>query len=692
MKIFLSYGHDRNTPIVLRIKHDLEAAGHLVWIDSAEIKGGDDWRRSIVDGLMDTDWTLGFLSRHSVRSPGVCLDELAIALHVKGGTIATVLVESEAAVEPPISVSHIQRFDMHDWAERMADKSEAGEKWYSSKLNEILFALADPKAERFGGELKELDRLLGPISQENEIGARVDGFVGRAWLRSALDDWCKNARESRLFWISGAPGTGKSTFAASLAHKSRLNVIAVNFCRYNVEEQCDPARVVCTLAFQIATRLSDFRRFLLDRLQKEGLKSVELHAKPVPVLFDRLLVEPLRFAIDGGRQRERFLVIIDALDETIRGGRSALTEVLAESCYKLPDWVAVVVTSRPEPSILRQFAGLKPQIIETESLENLNDCRAFVRRWLAIESLGAGETEARVDRIIAASRGNFLFVRMLRDAVSAGLMGLEQPDALPLGLVGLYERWFRRQFPSAAAYADCRSFFEVLAAAEHPVPESWFERIFGWSKQDQAKVFEQVGSLVERRADGVLPFHKSLLDWLIDDSRAGADFIIDPKVGARCLQSALWTEFLAWIEQPGNVRLDPFCRDELLVQLTGTNGEPGQLREFARVLGDPEIIRRRMLVGTAASEDTRRQARHAFAELVWQSASVWPKGVDAAPLQECAIAMANVAWETWEALRSRRLKPQPPHYNEPSECIFLLVTAVRIAWVLRLYRSCSING
>jgi hypothetical protein len=268
----------------------------------------------------------------------------------------------------------------------------------------------------------------------------------------------------------------------------------------------------------------------------------------------------------------------------------------------------------------------------------------------------------------------------LRDAVSAGLMDLEHPDALPLGLVGLYERWFRRQFPSAAAYADCRSFFEVLAAAEHPVPESWFERIFGWSKQDQAKVFEQVGSLVERRADGVLPFHKSLLDWLIDDSRAGADFIIDPKVGARCLQSALWTEFLAWIEQPGNVRLDPFCRDELLVQLTGTNGEPGQLREFARVLGDPEIIRRRMLVGTAASEDTRRQARHAFAELVWQSASVWPKGVDAAPLQECAIAMANVAWETWEALRSRRLKPQPPHYNEPSECIFLLVTAVRIAW------------
>jgi hypothetical protein len=42
----------------------------------------------------------------------------------------------------------------------------------------------------------------------------------------------------------------------------------------------------------------------------------------VPSLFDWLLAEPMRFAIDGGRGNERYLVIIDALDETIREGRS----------------------------------------------------------------------------------------------------------------------------------------------------------------------------------------------------------------------------------------------------------------------------------------------------------------------------------------------------------------------------------
>jgi len=45
MRVFLSYGHDQNTPLVERISRDLEAAGHGVWIDRSEIKAGEDWCR-----------------------------------------------------------------------------------------------------------------------------------------------------------------------------------------------------------------------------------------------------------------------------------------------------------------------------------------------------------------------------------------------------------------------------------------------------------------------------------------------------------------------------------------------------------------------------------------------------------------------------------------------------------------------
>ena len=129
MNIFLSYGHDRNAELVQRIKADLEAAGHRVWIDADKIKGGDDWRRSIVEGLTGSDWTVAFLSQYSTRSPGVCLDELAIALNVKGGTIATVLVEAEDVVGVPVTIGHIQWLDMHDWSERRAAHPAAFETW-----------------------------------------------------------------------------------------------------------------------------------------------------------------------------------------------------------------------------------------------------------------------------------------------------------------------------------------------------------------------------------------------------------------------------------------------------------------------------------------------------------------------------------------------------------------------------------
>ena len=50
MKLFLSYIHDTNAPLIEKIKEHLskDAEGnrkHEVWIDTSEIKSGDDWRK-----------------------------------------------------------------------------------------------------------------------------------------------------------------------------------------------------------------------------------------------------------------------------------------------------------------------------------------------------------------------------------------------------------------------------------------------------------------------------------------------------------------------------------------------------------------------------------------------------------------------------------------------------------------------
>jgi hypothetical protein len=206
-------------------------------------------------------------------------------------------------------------------------------------------------------------------------------------------------------------------------------------------------------------------------------------------LFELLLVGPLRLAVDGGRLNDRYLIVIDGLDETVRDGESALADVLAQQADKLPAWIALVVTSRPEEPILGKFSRWKPRLLAAESPENLADLSAYTSKWLNnMGTLPAGESIASLaERIVAASRGNFLYLRMLREAITDGLMDLSAPEGLPQGLTGLYREWFKRRFPTAEVYEGYVPLLSVLAAAEHPVPEEWLARLLGWSKREAAR-------------------------------------------------------------------------------------------------------------------------------------------------------------------------------------------------------------
>jgi tetratricopeptide (TPR) repeat protein len=151
---------------------------------------------------------------------------------------------------------------------------------------------------------------------------------------------------------------------------------------------------------------------------------------------------------------------------------------------------------------------------------------------------------------------------MLRDAVDQGTLSLETPEALPAGLSGLYGRWFRHRFPRAEDYEPFLPLLSVLVAAEHAVPEPHLEAMFGWDVRRGARMLEGLGSLFERRPEGVAPFHKSLRDWLSDSAAAGARFVVDARAGSDQLFDYLWGVFERWA-QHGNGPLDVLCLAEL---------------------------------------------------------------------------------------------------------------------------------
>ena len=157
MRVFLSYGHDKNAEVVKKIKEYLVQKGYDVWIDSSEIHAGKDWRERITNGLIGSNGVISFLSKHSVRDPGVCLDELKIAVCLKHAYIKTVLLESESEVEPPNMVRNTQWIDMSNW-DNVSD--EEWEDYFEQKMDLLLETLNSDEAIKFNEELLEIPKLF----------------------------------------------------------------------------------------------------------------------------------------------------------------------------------------------------------------------------------------------------------------------------------------------------------------------------------------------------------------------------------------------------------------------------------------------------------------------------------------------------------------------------------------------------
>lgn len=565
LRIFLSYGHDSNEELAFLICKDLKIRGHDVWIDKSEVKFGDDWRRKITDGILDSQRVLSLLSKYSTRDPGVCLDEIALAIGTKGGNIQSILVESENEVTPPQSISHIQWLDMHDWKERRNSGKIEWEQWYQGKLKEIVKVVESEESLRFAGEIKTLEEYLKPVSSFSKISYLLrKELVGRVWLFDAVEEWRNTKdRTSRLFWIMGAPGTGKSAFAAHLAHYGRDKVIAAQFCEYDKPDHRNAIRIVRTLAFQIATRLPDYRKILLTLPEIN-----ELDKKNPSELFDYLLATPMRHIIDGGRMR--YLIVIDALDEASDSGRNELVEMLAQNVQLLPDWIGIIVTSRPEFDAITPLQGLNPIPLDTKTESNCNDIRNYLKKELVTDLADRPDSKRIVEQILEKSEGVFLYAERFCDDVRHKNLSLDNPEQFPQGLSGIFFQYFKRQFTSIEKFRkDVRPALRAILAAREPLPIENLQHLFNWHDEELRDFIYLLGSFFTIKNEGghevIRPYHKSLTDWLTNEANAGPYFV-SVQEGHKLLADAGWLDY----QKSGSGKMSQYSRYYLPFHLLET--------------------------------------------------------------------------------------------------------------------------
>lgn len=531
-KLFFSYGHDANTPIVRRLKTDLESRGHSVWLDSEGIRAGQDWRDSITAGIANSDRVVSFLSRHSVRSPGVCLDELRIALATKSGAIQSVLLEAEDTVTVPASVSHIQWLDMSTWSELAERDPEAFEAWYGHRLRELCEIVESTDATVFAGDITFLRTRLAPrLADTKERHLLRQPFVGRAWLLDRVRAWHDDPSGSRAFVLLGGPGLGKSRIAAELLHRDPAVACGV-FLEWG-KGLATATAVTRTLAFKLATRLPDYRRLLVAQLGDATAE--DLDAMGDAALFNQLLVYPLSQLVDGGRPP--LVIVIDGLDEAATVGGNPLARSLAANLQQLPDWVRVLITSRPEAEVPVLLDPFGPFVLAPDDTENQQDIRQYLAEGLRASLLSSGQPHFTLERLVRACQGNFLHATLVMDAVNTLRMKVEHATSLPPGLDAFYHADLQSRFRTGGRWPYVRQLLELVLAV-HPIPLALVKNALGADTYDLHELRASLGSLVQEvqipsgvaQTDGLGFSHKSIPEWLSDPSRS-VQFHVDAAHG-----------------------------------------------------------------------------------------------------------------------------------------------------------------
>lgn len=293
-----------------------------------------------------------------------------------------------------------------------------------------------------------------------------------------IDSWLADPSVSRVFWITGKPGVRKTVIASWLC-TYLCEVAAFHLCRHRHVEKSDHRRAVLSIAYQISSQLPEYQK-RLNSLDIEQIVSED----NVRSLFDNLIVQP--FSGNFPRPERMIVILIDALDEATENGRNELASFIASEFDKTPEWIRLIITSRPDPEVTPPLQALTPYILDASTPENEKDIRMFLIQELQPYAGGKEPQPEVIDSIISLSEGLFLYVEWICKELSLGRLSLNRLEEFPKGLGGVYAQFIERQFSDINTFKTVyRPVLELIAAACEPLEMDYIASIFGWSVYDK---------------------------------------------------------------------------------------------------------------------------------------------------------------------------------------------------------------
>jgi hypothetical protein len=358
---------------------------------------------------------------------------------------------------------------------------------------------------------------------------------------------------SKIFWLTGVAGSGKSAIAHTVAHRFQAMArLGSSFC-FDVASQAvrGPQHLFSTISWDLGN---------FDLVWKQALWNVikeapSLHSSlSVTEHFENFLLKPSKMLKMAGP----IVIVIDALDECgDPAARKSLLSVLGRRIMELPSNFRILITSRPELDILetlqnQQYVFCK-HMEGIDELSTRSDISEFIQSELTTKrSLLDDEwpDNAWCNLLVDKSEGLFQwaftacsFIKEDFYTPVESLRALLEPSGQTKNLDALYMRILEQKISSNDQRKIDRfvSIMRTVLTLKKPLPMSSMHKVcFGKEAIIIKAVLQPLGALlsgVSSASDPVQTLHTSFRDFLTDKDRSAA-FYVDTTTEHKNLVSA----------------------------------------------------------------------------------------------------------------------------------------------------------
>jgi hypothetical protein len=392
-----------------------------------------------------------------------------------------------------------------------------------------------PEKPREAGELSPHQclrdlRVTDPLEDRERIEGDKDTLLRDCYAWILGDDSFQRWRtqsESRLLWIKGDPGKGKTMMMMGvvseldLEFKSQPCLLAYFFCQSTMPELNNAVSVLRGLIYMLVTRREQLMRHVQQQYKATGSMLFE---GPNAIyglkrILSKILHDPTLATT---------YLLVDALDEC-DSSRSDLLRIITDNRLAPPSRVKWLVTSRNLPQIERhlQLDSLGVKVSLEVKASHVSEAVATfveykVRRLVTVQRYNASLQAEVQQQLRSKAEGTFLWVSLVcKELESVPLYRTQEVlQELPPGLDPLYERMMAQIVTQdARTVGYCRGILRSITLAFRPLQLEELAATAGLPRdkfsdvQAVADLVSRCGSFLTVREDIISFVHLSAKDF-----------------------------------------------------------------------------------------------------------------------------------------------------------------------------------